>query len=131
MKKVLLSILAFIYLANVSGASLQFHYCMGKLVRIGVIQEKNKPCSHCGMKKAAAVADGCCKDEHKSFSPDKSQKAITESFKQLSMTMALVHSPEVITQPVSLSSELASSYPVSNAPPISRPLYLVNRVFLI
>lgn len=59
MKQVLTTILAILYLATSSGATVTLHYCMGKVVA-GSVAEK-KACGKCGMEKK----DGCCEDKVK------------------------------------------------------------------
>jgi len=131
MKKVLLSILAIIYFANISGASLQLHYCMGKLVSIGMIPESRKQCSHCGMAKSASDAKHCCKDEAKKVSADKDTKATLASVQYLKSPAGVVtfiqHSLEVSP----LVSVRKTGMPLANAPPVSEPLYLLFGVFRI
>ena len=131
MKKLLLSIVALIYLANVSGASLRLHYCMGKLVRIAVTSDAKKQCSHCGMEKAASASKHCCKDEEKKISSDKDIKAVVAS-------MQYLKAPQLITLPIqpnfraeALILSQATAFPVSNAPPHEQPLYILFNVFRI
>jgi len=131
MKKVLLSIFAIVYFANISGASLQLHYCMGKLVRIGVMPETKKQCSHCGMAKSASDAKHCCKDEAKKVSSDKETKAILASVQFLKApagtAMSFQHSFDV-TPLINISK---AGIPLANAPPVAEPLYLLFGVFRI
>ena len=131
MKKVLLSILALIYLANVSGASLQLHYCMGKLVRIGVVPETKKQCSHCGMEKSSSGAKHCCKDESKKVSSDRDVKAVISTLQYLKSPAASVLSIEHYPDEVPFVISSVVAFPVSNAPPVAAPLYLMFGVFRI
>jgi hypothetical protein len=131
MKKFLLSILALIYLANVSGASLQLHYCMGKLVRIGVIPESKKQCSHCGMTKSAADAKHCCKDEAKKVSSGKDSKAVIASIQYLKSAAATAIAIETHSAAAPCIITQITSFPVCNAPPATEPLYLLFRVIRI
>lgn len=59
-KKVLIVLLAFVYLGVSSGIAMNVHYCMGKIASVELFQQSDK-CGNCGMKKS----DGCCKDEFK------------------------------------------------------------------
>ena len=70
MKKTLLILLAIVYLASSAGATLQFHYCMDKLVGIGLHGSDSAMCAKCGMKKQ----EGCCKDEAKQIKLSDDQK---------------------------------------------------------
>jgi hypothetical protein len=51
MKKVLVTILAFVYLTISSGASINIHYCMEKLMNWDLTNKQNiqSKCSICGM----------------------------------------------------------------------------------
>ncbi|MBA2250332.1 MAG: hypothetical protein H0W12_09080 [Chitinophagaceae bacterium] len=60
MKKLFLTVLAFVYLAVSSGISLNVHYCMGKFSSIDL--SHNDKCSKCGMKTGFGR---CCNDEFK------------------------------------------------------------------
>lgn len=130
MKKVLLTILAFIYLANISGATLQLHYCMGKLVRVGLIPEKQSQCSHCGMDKALKQAKDCCKDEQKKVSSEKDQKAIIAAYKSIKNTAAETPVLYSAFKPV-FHPSAAVNFPVSHAPPASVPLHILYCSYLI
>lgn len=79
MKRLLVSLLAILYLAAGAGFTLREHYCMGQ--KIGAVVEHNAlrhpahhadahRCDRCGMEKKSN--NGCCKDEVKTFksSPD-------------------------------------------------------------
>lgn len=76
MKRLLVSLLAILYLAAGAGFTLREHYCMGD--RIGAViehpahQEDTHRCDRCGMIKRSSDDNGCCKDEVKTFksSPD-------------------------------------------------------------
>ena len=130
-KKLLLSLVALIYLANVSGASLRLHYCMGKLVRIGVMADGKKECSHCGMDKAGSASKHCCKDEQKKVSSDTDVKAVIASMHYLKAPQGFQADikPD-FTCPVFIPSN-AICFPVSNAPPAEKRLYLLFNVFRI
>lgn len=130
MKKFLLTILAFIYLANVSGATLQFHYCMGKLVRIGLVPEKQRQCSHCGMDKSLNKAKDCCKDEQKKVSSDKDQDALLAAYKSL-QNSPVENSVVYFAFKSIFHQRISLDFPVSNAPPAKVPIHIFNCTFLI
>src|SRR5450432_3882623 len=98
MKKVLATILAFVYLSSSMGATIHLHYCMGKLASWGLIDHESKSCAQCGMTKRSPASQcmaakmNCCKDEHKQIKTDKDQKlSPSEFFKNnvLSQAVAL------------------------------------------
>lgn len=61
MKKFLAVILAIVYLTSSIGATINIHYCMGKVY--GAELFNHDKCSKCGMKNKT----GCCKTEHQFF----------------------------------------------------------------
>lgn len=64
MKKFIVAIITLLYAASSSGATVHFHYCMGKLVNAGLTHDKKQKCSKCGMDKKES-RNSCCKDVHK------------------------------------------------------------------
>src|SRR5450755_4151392 len=97
MKKVLATILVFIYLSTSMGATIHLHYCMGKLASWGLIDHESKNCAACGMVKKTSTSSqcmsakmDCCKDEHKQIKTDKDQKLFpSEFFKYNSLSQAI------------------------------------------
>ena len=63
MKKFLVAILAFVYLAGSAGATVNMHYCMGKIYSIDLIKAKDD-CGKCGMKSSP---DHCCNSQLKTL----------------------------------------------------------------
>ena len=67
MKKFLTTILALVYLATSTGATIHLHYCMGRLFSWSLVDKDSKTCGQCGMPKSGKDAhclsfkDGCCK----------------------------------------------------------------------
>ncbi len=132
MKKLIVAILAVLYLGTSSGATLHLHYCMGKLVGMDLWRDNGNKCGKCGMKKSAKAGKDCCKDEHKVIKLEKDHTAAASLAQMLQLTNSL--------QPVAFNSfaavqlpTLAVAYPVSHAPPRSGdvPLFVRNCVFLI
>jgi hypothetical protein len=78
MKKVLLGILALIYLSASTGATVHLHYCMGRLAEAGLFKQQQDTCSFCGMEKAT---DGksCCNDEELVVKISDDQKTTVQS----------------------------------------------------
>jgi hypothetical protein len=74
MKRVVISILAIVYLTTSVGITLHYHYCMGKLVSWELRDETRSRCGKCGMVvKPGPVSNQCCKDEYKHFKIDNDQ----------------------------------------------------------
>lgn len=131
MKKLLVTILAFIYLTTTTGATVHVHYCMGKLVSWSFWEDKEDKCSVCGMAKAKTLAKGCCTEEHKQFKSDKDQK-LTETTFYLNHASAATHSITHYELPAATITFLTETNPVSNAPPRSQvAIHIRNCVFRI
>ena len=130
MKKFLVTILAIVYLTASSGATINMHYCIGKLMTWDLSPKKNATCGTCGMGKTGHK--GCCKDEQKIVQIDKDQKIAESTFRFLTL------SPEIITVayynlPTVYSSSVIIENPVANAPPglNTVPIFLLNCNFRI
>lgn len=136
MKKVLATILAFVYLSTSMGATIHLHYCMGKLASWGLIDHESKNCVQCGMMKNSsssrhmAAKMNCCRDEHKQIKTDKDQKLLSfEFFKYNNLSQATTLHESVISDEGILSP--AIEYPNTNGPPLSGklPLFIIYRNF--
>jgi hypothetical protein len=138
MKRILTTILAFIYLSTSIGASVHLHYCMGKLISWGLINHDGKQCATCGMPKNCigqqwvTVIGDCCKDEHKPITVDKDQKPTEATYKcfDLLVDMAAVHFANPADGYV---AAYLVGYPTLNGPPIHLkvPVFLLYRNFRI
>ena len=136
MKKVLATILAFVYLSTSMGAVIHLHYCMGKLASWGLIDHESKNCARCGMLKKTSTDHGisagmnCCKDEHKQIKTDKDQKlSSSESFQYNFFSQsALLNVPAL---PGIRTFSVCIAHPNTNAPPLSEklPLFVLFRNF--
>jgi hypothetical protein len=123
MKRVIASILAVLYLSTSMGATVHFHYCMGRLVSWGLADGESKYCASCGMAKKAVI-DGCsvgmkdcCHDEHKHFQSDRAQKP-AQSWVEWNLTPALTVLPHIgWNELVVVTPSLA--HPVANGPPLA------------
>jgi len=132
MKKISVTIFAFLYLAVSSGATLHLHYCMGKLVKWELLHKKdNGKCSKCGMAKSDAK-DGCCKDENKLVKIEKDQKVAENSYTVQLFLVAVIASSFVNTPIVPLLSVTIEDH-FDHSPPRSNgvAVYIRNCNFLI
>ena len=132
MKKFVTAILAVLYISTSTGATVQLHYCMGKLADWGFGHNRSDTCSKCGMEKNDAKKTSCCKDEHKFIKNDTDQKVVESSFQLMQIAgaalltgyseLSLLHIPSVTEE-----------NPVSNAPPrdYGVAVYIFNRTLLI
>ncbi len=138
MKKIVVSILAFVYLSTSIGATVHLHYCMGKLLSWGFIDHDTKDCDFCGMPKKAdndyclSAKSGCCKDESKQIKAEGDQKISSSGLQVLNFfTQAAVNSH--LGQADFPISSLAISYPINHTPPLKGrvAVFLLNRNFRI
>ncbi|MBA3828314.1 MAG: hypothetical protein H0X33_05215 [Taibaiella sp.] len=126
MKRFLVSILAILYLATASGATVHLHYCMDKLigVSLGENGEENHQCNKCGMTKKSN--GGCCKDIYKVVKTDLAQQA-AKVILQSSQIAAVGPNPTGYNFNTILFAQNGSVLPLSNAPPSvwqSCPIYI-------
>lgn len=131
MKKLIVAILAVLYLGVSSGATVHLHYCMGKLLGVSLVEKDSRKCGKCGMEKTAAPKKSCCKDEHKLIKLENDHTV--SAFIQI-MQAPVVFQPvpcyETEAPAITSSQEL---FPPSHAPPYSGdvPLFIRHCVFLI
>jgi hypothetical protein len=138
MKKVFTTIFALIYLATSMGATVHFHYCMGKLVSWGLTDRHGNDCRFCGMPKKITTDQwisgqkGCCADQHQHVQTAQDQK-MTAAANEWTRTAVAVLVPGYGLQATSAVSSLAITDPLIHAPPDdpSVPAYLLNRNFRI
>ena len=132
MKKLIVAILSILYIGTASGATVQFHYCMGKLVNwsIGHHDDSNT-CDNCGMEKNGEGKNNCCKDEQKQIKLEKDQK-IAESFQTMQLVATAIP-VSFISFTQKLPPSVTEENPCSNAPPLTdnTSLYIRNCVFRI
>jgi hypothetical protein len=132
MKKVLVTILAFLYLSSSMGATIHLHYCMGKLASWGLIDHESKNCMQCGMVKKSASSHSaelkteCCRDEHKQIKTDKDQKLTPSEFLKYNSLAKALLSAEPALQSAGCFS-VCTEYPNTNAPPLigNPPLFVL------
>jgi hypothetical protein len=138
MKKVLVSILAIIYLATSIGATVHLHYCMGRLISWGLADRSEKSCVLCGMQKMGPSGEcvvgmkNCCHEESRQIKNDKDQKTGQEVFQVMKVVPLVADLPQWFwTDAIVLSPVL--SQPVSHGPPlvVPVPVFLRNCNFRI
>ena len=138
MKRILASILAFLYLSTSMGATFHMHYCMGKLISWGLIDHVSKACMTCGMYKETGgrenllTSNSCCKDEHKEIKTDKDQKVTPVEYQFFKLSPDAT-ATKLLSLPSFLIPSIIIENPRANAPPLvnERPLFLLNRNFRI
>lgn len=135
MKKIFIAILAILYLGTSSGATVHFHYCMGKLVDWGVWDSKHTgtaKCDNCGMIRGQKDAKKCCKDVTR-------QVKLTDNHKVAKLAYTFLELPAAIV-PLGFLEFTTTTYfqvtealPFGHAPPRtgSAAIYIYNSTFLI
>jgi hypothetical protein len=132
MKKLIVSILALLYITSSCEATLYLHYCMGKQVSFSFMPEHSVNCHKCGMKKTGD-RKGCCKDEKKVLKSDPNQGlGALKCSANLSKKITFIHSGYRHFSEILL---LAKVYlvPPDHDPPGNHPVpsYLMNCLLLI
>ncbi len=132
MKKIIVTILAFVFIVTSTGAMVHMHYCMGKLADWGIGHSESSTCGRCGMQNNEGEDNGCCKDEHQLMKNDADQK-ITETGFQMTQQLAVVLPVENIEFPAFWVTSTIAENPFNHGPPLGGDvaLYLRNCVFLI
>jgi hypothetical protein len=132
MKKILVSILAIVYLAATAGATVHMHYCMGDLAGWSLINSNKNHCIYCGMEKKATGKNGCCKDEHKQFQLKQDQDAAAINI-LVAPAMTILPSPVYLPSAPAEICSVSEERPLTNSPPRSSSIavYLINRSFRI
>ena len=129
MKKILVAILAVLYLATSTGATIHLHYCMGKLTSWGLLHSKDKDdCSVCGMTKKK----GCCEDKHQTLKIDQ-QYNFTSASISIPKIANLVSSHYMVEPSFTIRSTEIIFSSSSNSPPgkTKIPLFIRNSVYRI
>jgi hypothetical protein len=133
MKRFFAFILVLIYSVTTVGATVQLHYCMGKLSgwSLAWTEAKSKECSKCGMEKTESSDKGCCHDESRLLKVRDDQKA---NYLSLEIYNIAVAAPVFTNHTIAYSlPEIDGLLPQSNAPPRSSgtEICIFNCVFRI
>src|SRR5258705_4786737 len=133
MKRVLIAILAILYLTTSIGITLHYHYCMGKLVSWELREKTKSKCNKCGMLLKSKSGDNrCCKNEWKHIKNNKDQD-LSETVAKLVGAKLLITA--IQAQQTSASLTLFSPAKVLPAGVTKRsshyPLNIINCIFRI
>lgn len=132
MKRLLVLILALVYMGTTTGATMHMHFCMGQLAGWSLwSKDEGTTCGRCGMEKTTQ-SDGCCSDEAQWFKIKDDQKAavVAYDFTPVPHAESILH---VLAEHHMFFTERASLRPQSHAPPdlYSIAIYKRHRVFRI
>jgi hypothetical protein len=132
MKKLIVSILAFLYITSTCEATVYVHYCMGEQISFSFIAQHSGNCHKCGMKKSGG-GSSCCRDEQKVLKSDPKQGLATPFLgtnfaKKITYLDSEYYSYSKL---VKFSSALLNAF--THDPPGDHPVpdYLMNRILLI
>lgn len=132
MKKILLTFMAFFYLAVASGAGVSFHYCMGELVDWSLVQSEHHACEFCGMEKKENAKEPCCKDVQHQAKVDQAQKANAQLFKFEQSVFVLPQAKPTDGYLLPIVTTI-SQEERGNAPPLTQqvPIFIKNCTYRI
>ena len=133
MKKILLILLAFVYLALAQGPTVYLHYCMGELVQMGLEHPgESADCAYCGMSKSTTEKEACCQQDTKTVKIDNVQKIASSTYE---FTQAAVLLPKsLLHEFLNTTAEMGfrSSFPAFETPPIQEvPVFIRNCTYRI
>ena len=114
MKKIIVCILAFLYLGVSSGIAMEIHYCMGKKAGVDFYKGDNDKCGKCGMKEKKSGC--CCNDEHKFYKLNDSHKNVSNDL-NFETPVAFTDIPFSIYQ-FHLTDDPAASELNNHSPPV-------------
>jgi len=129
MKKILVTILLAAYTFAASGASVDLHYCMGKLIGWDFDYHAKNDCSKCGMQ--TKPDKGCCDNKQIQSKIDKDQQAAYNNISFSNDLPTLVPAFSFFNN-ITYSSIIVT-HPSTHGPPLISPasLYLFNCNFRI
>lgn len=129
MKKILVAIVLFTYAFAASGASVELHYCMGKLIGWDFDYGSKNDCRNCGMK--TKPAKNCCDNKQIQAKVDKDQQAAYNNIPLTNDYIAIIHVYTNIEDLLFNAKTIA--YPSIHGPPLINhtSIYLFNCNFRI
>jgi hypothetical protein len=129
MKKIFAAILLVSYAFASSGASVDLHYCMGKLTGWDFDYTSKNGCQNCGMKMNSGK--GCCANKQIQPKVDKEQRAACNNVSLSNHFSGLIPEYSSLNDLLLRSSTIV--IPSSHAPPLIRPVpfYLLDCNFRI
>ena len=127
MKKLLVAILAIIYLGVSSGIAMNIHYCMGKFLSVELMHSNDK-CHKCGMRYGK---NSCCNDKFKIVKLTDSHKIISNDINVFTPVAILDNSKNIFDTDFH-NAQIITLFN-NHSPPISQgiSLCILNSVFMI
>jgi hypothetical protein len=113
MKKIIVGILAFLYLGVSSGIAMEIHYCMGKKAGVEFYGSDNDKCGKCGMKEKKG---SCCNDQHKFYKLHDSHKNVSNDL-SFETPFTIIEHSFTVYQPALVNDPLANEFN-NHSPPV-------------
>lgn len=129
MKRILVSIIAALYLLASTGTAVELHYCMGKVVDWSFAHVSSASCDQCGMDKQEE-GNHCCKDEQKYVKSLDDQKSNSAS-QDFSPLTAAAPASTFYLPPSTFEIRHLNYEGLANAPPEDKGLFLKHRSLLL
>jgi hypothetical protein len=114
MKKFLLGILTIFYFGVSTGATLQVHYCMGKMVDVDLVNKDSNHCHKCGMTKMNGKK-GCCHDEQKVIKIAGDQNSTDVAYQMVQLPSVAIIKNYAELSAIAISSSLTENNTRSNS----------------
>ena len=132
MKKIIVAILALVYITTSSGVSIRMHYCMGELADWGLGAGNSNICSTCGMQESDEKDNGCCKEKHSLVKNNADQKFSGSDLIILQIFAVALHTDFIEVHSTNFPT-VTEENPVSHALLRTRgvAVYIRNCIFLI
>ena len=87
MKKIIVALLAILYMGSSSGIAMDIHYCMGKESGVEFYGAGNSKCSKCGM----TEKKGCCHDKQQFYKLKDAHKTVSNDVDFGFSDVAILH----------------------------------------
>ena len=131
MKRSAAFILTLLYFVTSTGATMNYHFCMGEMANISILGNGDKNCGKCGMEKHPARDNGCCKDETKWLKIEDDHKTSPAHFQVPKLPLETISA--ILFFNDLFASQQVCAIPESKAPLRSFEIetYLLNCVFRI
>ena len=132
MKKCIAAILAILYFATTTGATINFYYCNGKRVAHNMAKTEMSGCNKCPVSEKMDANSGCCQHVQKFVKLVNDQNVADISFHTQKLISFV--SPIIFLDNYNLHhSSLTREFPVNNPPSRSGgiTIYQRNCAFLI
>jgi hypothetical protein len=127
MKKILLSLLAVLYLGISSGIAMDIHYCMGKVSQVDLYGKDNSNCAKCN----TAEKKSCCGEKYKFYKLSAAHNTVFNNISFASTSLAIISEYPLYNWQCLIG--IAHKGVTNNSPPIyiRRSARIMNCIFRI